>query len=576
MPGLLIFETITPEQLADLGEQIAASLNQKQGFRLGESSVISSYLHRTAYLHPGEIRILVDRDAGMELKYRETPGQMIHADIFHEPAAVKHQPLAKAMSDALNAYLSFTRAPEDALGMFQSYAERIYLETGTGSGALIDLVADTGSGGKNPRRPRRKNHIQLLFDHFAAGDLGIIPCLVDAAETELAAQSVEIRKVERIVHVEKKAKEPEPAYPMGLDPDKLQVWDTAVTLTTTLGGPEDASEFLQAFVPGMFRRKPSLSNFRNRHGPMRDYLVGLTNAGFIKHGWFTDTLTKDGQELLEFVMLHQRELESQMRKLLRQVPTPKSKYLVVQHTNIKSKQRHLSYNSRTTVPLKDSWLSSIAVSETIVQAAKNRFFQKRSIPLLTKEDIRVHQQVMFKPVDICLVIDGSASMAGSKMKAVWLLAEHLLLTTRDRIAVVIFNGNKARVVIPFTRNYTQLKLSLRSSMHPSGRTPLADGIVVSLDLIKNRHVRNPLLILITDGFPTSGKWSEDPRRDALRAASLVPSSHAKLICIGLESNQQFLEELTQQAQGSVYIVENLEDVTTLIEIARQERKYQSL
>jgi magnesium chelatase subunit D len=302
----------------------------------------------------------------------------------------------------------------------------------------------------------------------------------------------------------------------------------------------------------------------------------LTNAGLVKHGWFTDTLTKDGQELLEFVSLHQRELESQMRKLLRQIPAPKSKYQVVHHTNIKSKQKHFSYTSKTTMPLKDAWLSSIAVSETIVQAAKNRFFQKRSAPLLTKEDIRVHQQVMYKPVDICLVIDGSARMAGSKMKAMWLLAEHLLLTTHDRVAVVIFHGRKARVVIPFTRNYTQLKLSLRSSMHPNGRTPLADGIVESLQLIKNRLVRNPLLILITDGVPTYGKWTEDPRRDALRAASMVPLSKAKLICIGLESNQEFLEELTRQAKGTAYIVENLEDQTTLIEIVRQERKYQSI
>jgi magnesium chelatase subunit D len=131
------------------------------------------------------------------------------------------------------------------------------------------------------------------------------------------------------------------------------------------------------------------------------------------------------------------------------------------------------------------------------------------------------------------------------------------------------------VVIPFTRNYTRLKLSLRSSMHPNGLTPLADGIVEALRLIKNRHVRNPLLVLITDGVPTFGKWTIDPRKDALRAAGMVPSSRAKLICIGVASNQEFLEELAMQAKGSVYIVDNLEERTTLIEIVRQERKYQT-
>ena len=320
-------------------------------------------------------------------------------------------------------------------------------------------------------------------------------------------------------------------------------------LTATLSSPEDVIEFLQAFMPGMFARKPSLANFRNQHGPMRNFVIDMINAGLIKHGWFTDTLTKEGQELLEFVRLHQRELESQMRKLLRQVPVPDAKYLVVRNTHLKSRQKHYTYTSKTITPLKDAWLSSIAIPETIVQATKNRYFQKRSTPLLTKEDIRVRQQVMSKPIDVCLVIDGSASMAGSKMKAVWQLAEHLLLTTRDRIAVVIFQHRKARVVIPFTRNYTRLKLNLRSSMHPGGQTPLADGIVSALKLIKNRHVHNPLMILITDGVPTFGKWTDDPRSDALRAAGMVPSSRAKLICIGVESNQEFLKELGKAGQG---------------------------
>lgn len=577
MTQLLIFEKITLKQLVELGDQITASLNQKQGFRLGESTVISSYLHKTNYLHPGEIRILVNRDAGMELAHRATPGQIIHVDIFHEPAVVKHQPLAQILGETLQAYLNHRQErPSTVEGLVYSYAERVHLETGTGSGTLIEFFADLASASQTSTKPRRKNHVQFLFDRFGSDDLALIPCLVDAVETELAVQSIEIRKVEKIVHIEKKTRQPAPNYLFGLEPDKFQLWDTATTLSTMLSSPEDVIEFLQAFLPGIFRPKQSLANLRNKHGPMRDFVIGMTNAGLIKHGWFTDTLTKEGRELLEFVTLHQRELESQLRKLLRQVPVPSTKYQAVRNASLKSRQKHYAYISKTTTPLKDAWLGSIAVPETIVQAAKNRYLHKRSTPLLTKDDIKVHEQVMSKPVDVCLVIDGSASMAGPKMKAVWQLAEHLLLATRDRIAVVIFQRRKARVVIPFTRNYTRLKLSLRSSMHPNGLTPLADGIVEALQLIKNRHVRNPLLVLITDGVPTFGKWTLDPRKDALRAASMVPLSRAKLICIGVASNREFLEELARQAKGSVYIVESLEERTTLIEIVRQERKYQTL
>ncbi len=575
MSELLILEKITLQQLSELGDQIAASLKQKQGFRLGESTVISSYLHRTTYLHPAEIRILVNRDAGMELLHRETPGQIIHIDIFHEPAVVQHQPLVQIMGATIQAYLSLRSEKPSALDdLTQSYAERIYLETGTGSGNLIELLAgSTGDGSSS--KPRRKNRVQLLLDRFAAADMALVPCLVDAVETELAANAVEIRKADKIVHVEKKSKQPAPSYLFGLEPDQYQLWDTASTLTTMLSSPEDVIEFLQAFLPGMFNRKQPLSNLRNKHGPMRDFVIGLTNAGLITRGWFADTLSKEGRELLEFVTLHQRELESQMRKLLRQVPVSSAKYQVVRHTHLKNSQKHYAYISKSTTPMKDAWLGSIAVSETIVQAAKNRFLQKRSKPLVTRKDIQVHEQAKSKPVDVCLVIDGSASMAGPKMKAVWQLAEHMLLTTRDRIAVVIFQRRKARVVIPFTRNYTRLKLSLRSSMHPNGLTPLADGITEALQLIKNRHVRNPLLVLVTDGVPTFGKWTNDPRKDALRAAGMVPLSRAKLICIGVASNEEFLKELARQAKGSVYIVEDLEEKSTLIEIMHQERRYQS-
>jgi magnesium chelatase subunit D len=643
MSQLLIFEKITPRELADLGAQIAASLDQKQGFRLGESTVISSYLHRTNFLHPGEIRILVNRDAGQGLLHRESPGQIIHVDIFHEPAVVKHQPLVLVLGEALQTYLDFYREPpgipeqpgshdqaeareqeeiqeqaetreqiqeqaenqqpkihelvknqqseiqelEDtreqaeiaerlATNRIQSYMDRIFLETGTGSGSLTELQANPETAAPGRGKPRKKNHVHLLCDRFAAADLALIPCLVAAVETGLADQGVEIRKVERIIHIERKSRQQAQSYMFGLEPDKYQFWDMATTLSTMLSSPEDVIELLESFMPGLFRRKQSLANLRNKHGPMRDIVIGMANAGLIRRGWFADSLTKEGRELLEFVVQHQRELESQMRKLLRQIPVSSARFQPVRTSNVRSKQKYYNYISKVTAPLKDAWLGNIAVPETIIQSAKSRFFQKRRLPLLTRDDIRVHQQVVTKPVDVCLVIDGSASMAGPKMKAVWQLAEHLLLTSRDRIAVVIFQRRKARVVIPFTRNYTRLKLSLRSSMHPNGLTPLADGIIEALDLIKNRHVRNPLLVLITDGVPTFGKWTLDPRKDALRAAGMVPATRARLVCIGVASNQEFLEELARQAKGSVYIVESLESRTTLIEIVRHEKKSLSL
>ncbi|HBG22215.1 MAG TPA: hypothetical protein DDW83_03040, partial [Peptococcaceae bacterium] len=56
------------------------------------------------------------------------------------------------------------------------------------------------------------------------------------------------------------------------------------------------------------------------------------------------------------------------------------------------------------------------------------------------------------------------------------------------------------------------------------------------------------------------------------AADMINETKAKLLCIGVASNQEFLEELAEKAKGSVYIMDSLEDSATLIEIIHRERE----
>jgi magnesium chelatase subunit D len=73
-------------------------------------------------------------------------------------------------------------------------------------------------------------------------------------------------------------------------------------------------------------------------------------------------------------------------------------------------------------------------------------------------------------------------------------------------------------------------------------------------------------------MPTTGKWTINPQQDALRAVEMINETRAKLICIGVASNQEFLEQLADKAKGNVYILDSLEDQATLIEIIHKERK----
>jgi magnesium chelatase subunit D len=572
MSQLTILKKLTPEQLKHLVSQITANLELKQGFQLGESTVVSHYLHSINQLRPAEIQIFVNRDAGQSLLGKEKPSEVIHIDIFHEPAAVKIKPIVNELMQTMRSYLLFRQTKYDNIEpQLRLFYDLIFIKTGTDAGKLTELLSRMEEQQEQKENSgKKRNHVHLLLINLPPKDYALIPCLVDTIETELIHQGIEIRKVNNIVHVEIGGQQPYSTDFIGLKPEEHRLWSLSITLSNILSGPEDVIDLLQIFS-GPFRRKKSLSSIRNKNGHLRNLILSLAEAGLIKRGWVFDTLTKEGKELLDFMIRHRQELDSQLRRMLRKVPVPQGHYRSVRHSHLKSRQKQYTTISKTTSLMKDSWMGSIAIPETMVQAAKNKFLQKRPKFQITREDIKVHKQEIKQPVDMCLLIDGSASMAGPKMKAMRYLVEHLFLATRDKIAIVVFQEREAKVAVPFTRNYTRLK-SAMESLQPLGMTPLADGIVTALNLIKNRHAHNPLLILITDGIPTRGKWTHNAQDDALKAAEMVKETRAKLICMGVASNQEFLEELAKRSEGNVYILDNLEEHATLIEIVHQERK----
>jgi len=107
MSDIFILDKLTPEQLAEIEQQITTSLAQKQGFILGESTVVSYCLHSVNPFHPEEIRILINKDAGQSLAQQKNPGRVLHIDIYHEPAVVKIRPLVLALAQTVKAYLQF-------------------------------------------------------------------------------------------------------------------------------------------------------------------------------------------------------------------------------------------------------------------------------------------------------------------------------------------------------------------------------------------------------------------------------------------------------------------------------------
>jgi magnesium chelatase subunit D len=147
-------------------------------------------------------------------------------------------------------------------------------------------------------------------------------------------------------------------------------------------------------------------------------------------------------------------------------------------------------------------------------------------PALSAEDLRqaVHEQRVASLV--VFVVDASGSMgAPRRMEAAKGAVLGLLLDAyqrRDRVALVVFGGDGARVVLRPTGSVEVARARLED-LATGGRTPLAAGIEAGLGLLDAARpgAHAPLLVLVSDGRATDAPGGADPLEAAMEAARVV-------------------------------------------------------
>ena len=156
--------------------------------------------------------------------------------------------------------------------------------------------------------------------------------------------------------------------------------------------------------------------------------------------------------------------------------------------------------------------------------------------LIEKHDLR--DKVREKKVGniIVFVLDASGSMAAEqRMVATKGAVISLLLDAyqrRDRVGMVVFRGDKAELVLSPT-NSVELAQKYLHDLPTGGRTPLAHGLKLGLDTIKE-HLRRdkhgiPLLVLVSDGegnVDLSGNTSIS----GIMMLRKLSSEDAKMVC----------------------------------------------
>ncbi|MCX7680990.1 MAG: putative cobaltochelatase [Anaerolineae bacterium] len=168
---------------------------------------------------------------------------------------------------------------------------------------------------------------------------------------------------------------------------------------------------------------------------------------------------------------------------------------------------------------------------------------------------------------ILFVVDASWSMAvAERMEATKGAVLSLLMDAyqqRDRVGLIVFQKDSARLVLPPTNSVERARQAL-ANIPVGGKTPLSAGLRVAYEVIV-REMRQhpdlmPLMVLLTDGAGNVSTMNLPPQEEAYRIAELFPRSHIRSVVINMEHksfDQGLARELAEHLQAPCYTLAEL-------------------
>ena len=216
-------------------------------------------------------------------------------------------------------------------------------------------------------------------------------------------------------------------------------------------------------------------------------------------------------------------------------------------------------------------LSDIALDATIRQAALQQAERQDEVAPGT---LAIHTQDVQKKVRvrraanlILFVVDASWSMAGAqRMEATKGAIMSLLVDAyqkRDRVGLVVFQKEEARLVLPFTSSVDLAQGALRH-LPVGGKTPLSAGLMLAYRVFRRElrlHPKAvPLLILLTDGAGNVALTETPPQEEAHKLADLIQQSGIHSVVINMEHeayDRGLAQNLADALNGPCYCLGEL-------------------
>jgi len=201
------------------------------------------------------------------------------------------------------------------------------------------------------------------------------------------------------------------------------------------------------------------------------------------------------------------------------------------------------------------------------QAQRREGVHGQNALLIESHDLR--EKVREKKVGnlIVFILDASGSMAAEeRMVATKGAVLSLLLDAyqrRDRVGMVVFRGEKAELVLSPT-NSVELAQKYLTELPTGGRTPLAHGLKLGLDTIKEHLWRDkhtiPLLVLVSDGRANVSLNNGNSVEEAKRIAQEIKAANIRSLAVDTEQGFvtfRLVEQICTELGGTYLRLEEL-------------------